>query len=427
MRKNFIAGCTAQTQELHNPIINLSKVDGALNPSGLGNAEELSNKSTYTAFGQSTVAFESQSEFNDASNTGIAKNHGGAAEYGIVRHAAGQAVAEKFTKLYDGAGAVIYPSGITAITNFLLAFPEDDDEVILLPEGCYYPTTRALEKGLKKNYVTYPSDADEDTIRAIFKEIIAAGKKPGLLYMEAPDSNTFIIPEIEGLVKVAKEFNTPRAIDNTYANHVGFEPFKWDIDIAIEAATKYSSGWADTAFGVIVSRTPELHEKVAYMARVMGAGAVDPKSCNRLYHRVDDTKNRMQAQQKTAEKLCGWFNEQAFVKDVMAPYLPESPQHERFKKYFKIGNGLFTVVFNENVTPEQVEQFLDSSPLTLTGESWGGHITLHNQTTPARPSTHIPSGEKVRFSSGLEDAKDIVRSLELAKVATFRDYKPTMS
>lgn len=416
LRRNFILGAANETRKIHEPIIDLSQSNGALNPLGLGNAENFSAAfAGKFGWGQSTVGFHRVGDFRAADQSGIAyanENNHGPAEYGIVRSAAVAKTAEKIASLHGEKDALLFASGITAISTLFQTYPEDRKSVILLPEGCYFPTTRLLDEALHLNFVRYPSDATKEQMLAAIHQVEADGGKIGMIYLEAPVSQTFEIPDIQGIIEIAKDNGVMTAMDNTWASHVGFRPLDHGVDVAIQATTKYEGGYGDTPSGALISNDDAVLTRIARTSRVLGAGAVSAATCGRLYHRLDTTALRMGAQNESAMRLAEWFQEQAFVAEVIAPYLPNSPHHERFSQYFKSGNGLLTVVFDR--AAENVEAFLDHAPLPVIGESWGGHVTLVSRCNPQRRLSKLPAGEKVRISVGLEKVEDIIASFELA-------------
>lgn len=406
LREKFIQGCSQRTRIIHSPIQDLEETNGTLNPKGLGNAYRYSmNFVEKFGWGQSTVGFHRVEDFKAADKNGRAYN--GLAEYGIVRSAAVAQVCEKIASLQGAKDAVLFSSGILAITNVLQSLPSD--EIVLVPENCYFPTTRAMDEKLNQNYVKYPSNASPKHVKEIIERLKSEEKKVGAIYMEAPGSQTYEIPDIDGLVALAKELGLKTIMDNTWANHIGFRPLEHGIDIGIEAGTKYQGGYGDTPSGYIYSNDVDF---LARTARVLGTGSVDAATCGRLYHRLDSTKRRMSYQHNSALKAITWFKQQSFVSDVIAPFDIASPDYARFNEYFDQANGLFTVVFNQSAA--DVQAFLDASPLIIKGESWGGHVLLASMCDPKRTMTKIPDGVKVRFSMGLEKPEDAIRSLEVA-------------
>jgi cystathionine beta-lyase len=80
--------------------------------------------------------------------------------------------------------------------------------------------------------------------------------------------------------------------------------------------------------------------------------------------------------------------------------------------------GLFSVIFNPDVSQTQVDAFCDALRLFKIGYSWGGPISLvvPYELTSMRQSwpDHLRKGILVRFSVGLESASDLQADLSQA-------------
>jgi cystathionine beta-lyase len=116
-RLAFLPGCGRETRRIHEPIADLDKAKGHLNPAGLGDAQVFSAAGSV---GQSSVGFETLARYAEADAAGDAVY--GGAEYGVVRSPESDAVCAKFAALHGGAGAIICPSGLSAISTLFDAF-----------------------------------------------------------------------------------------------------------------------------------------------------------------------------------------------------------------------------------------------------------------------------------------------------------------
>jgi len=438
-RRAFLETCAPATQEIHEPIVDPydPEVNGHLNPAGLGNALQFS--CTTHSSGQGSVAFESVSAHAKADRTG--KSPYGGAEYAVVQSREADLVCEKMATLHGGVGAAIFPSGLAAITTTLHAL---NPREIAIPDCVYSPLLRYLNdrnQRAREPYLNlktaghvllrlldcfgvspeiqihrYPGDVSANDMAALLKR----HPRTDVIYLEAPGSQTYNIPDINEIIKLAKSRGIRIAMDNTWASHVRFQPLQHGIDIAIQATTKHEGGYADTPSGVVIAANEKDLKSIRRASRVLGVGAVDPGMCMRLYHRVDDTAERMDRHYATALELMNWFARQDFVAEILCPARPESPGNARFHEYFGgKGNGLFTIVFKEDITEKQVNAFIDTMLLFRIFESWGGHVSGALPAHPQRELCAIPKGQMFRFHAGLEVASDLIRDLEHAKAQIF--------
>jgi cystathionine beta-lyase len=81
--------------------------------------------------------------------------------------------------------------------------------------------------------------------------------------------------------------------------------------------------------------------------------------------------------------------------------------------------GLFSVVFDERFSTEQVDRFCDSLQFFRLGYSWGGPISLVvpydiGLMRDASVARWPYKGTLVRFSIGLEDVEDLRADLQQA-------------
>jgi len=331
-RQVFLNDCSNPTRLIHDPIIDVQNIDGKLNPAGLGDAHKFSET---IGVGQSAVAFETLAAYRTADAE--KKCYSGGAEYGVPGGAEAAAVCRKMAGLHDGAGAIICPSGLSAITTTLEAF---GPTAIAIPENVYGPLVRFVEEvNKKKNRIPiklfrYSSTADAAEVKALLENTRAAGTPIDMIYLEAPSSKTLEIPDIAGIARLANDEGILSVIDSSGAPHVRFKPLNLGIRVVVLSTTKYEGGWYDTISGFAIAHKPEDLKTLQDYLRATGNGAVAPQTCNRVFHRVDSMQERLDQHYDTALKLMAWFQEQLFVAAILCPALKSSPSHERFKQYF---------------------------------------------------------------------------------------------
>ncbi|KMO30793.1 Cys/Met metabolism pyridoxal-phosphate-dependent protein [Methylobacterium tarhaniae] len=411
-RRAFLAECRPATRRIHAPIVDLTGARGHLNPRGLGHARAFSDLGS---LGQSSVGFDTLADYEAADEAGRAPY--GGAEYGVVQSPEAEAVCTKFARLHGGVGAIVCGSGLAAIATVLDAFAP---KVILIPDGIYFPAWRYMsEANLAETgraaLLTYPAGASGAEVGALIRE---AGRTfaPGetMIYLEAPASGTFEIPDIAGIVDEARRAGIRTVMDNTWGSHVRFRPLDHGIGIAIQATTKYEGGYGDTPSGVAVARDEADLARLRRQLRIGGHGAVSPQTCTRLFHRVDSAESRLARHEAAAASLMRWFEGKAVTADILSPARAASPHHARFRQYFGAGNSLFTVVFDEGLPVGRIHAFVDALLLFRVAESWGGHVSLVLPVHPRRDPASLPKGAMFRFNAGLEEADDLIADLDQA-------------
>jgi cysteine-S-conjugate beta-lyase len=97
------------------------------------------------------------------------------------------------------------------------------------------------------------------------------------------------------------------------------------------------------------------------------------------------------------------------IEAVLHPALPICPGHPIWKRDFTGSSGLFSVVFRQPMSREEVHTGMDRLKLFQMGYSWGGVSSLVVTVDPAEaPNARVYDGRLVRFFVGLEDPLDLI-------------------
>ncbi len=95
-------------------------------------------------------------------------------------------------------------------------------------------------------------------VRFVEEEEVAAYEKliddkTKAIYVETIGNPGFTIPDFEGLAALAKKYDIPLVVDNTYgAGGYLFQPLKHGANIVVAAATKWLGGHGNSIGGIIV-------------------------------------------------------------------------------------------------------------------------------------------------------------------------------
>ncbi|MFZ2018945.1 MAG: cystathionine beta-lyase, partial [Methyloceanibacter sp.] len=173
--------------------------------------------------------------------------------YGRLGTPTVKALEEAIAELEGGTRTLLTPSGLSAIATSLLAFVSAGDE-ILVSDSVYRPTRRFCDHVLKRLGVR--TIYYDPLIGAGIKKLL--GPKTKLVFAESPGSQTFEVQDIPAIGKAAHDAGVVVILDNTWATPLYFKPFAHDVDVSIQAATKYIVGHADAMLGAITAS-----EKVA--------------------------------------------------------------------------------------------------------------------------------------------------------------------
>lgn len=331
---------------------------------------------------------------------------------------------ERLATLEGGTDCLLVPSGLAAISLVAFALLKTGGEV-LIPDNAYGPN-KALAAGELANFgVTYRLyDAmDPDDLAAKLSD------RTQLVWLEAAGSVTMEFPDLPALVAVCRERGVVTALDNTWGAGLAFAPFDLDgsgqgVDISVHALTKYPSGGGDVLMGSVTTRDTRLHQalKLTHMRMGWGVGVGDVET---LLRALPSIALRYEAHDRSAREIAHWLQSRDEIAQVLHPALEGSPGHANWQRLCGAADraaGLFSVVFDERFSAEQVDRFCDGLRLFKLGYSWGGPISLVvpydiGLMRDASVARWPHRGTLVRFSVGLEAVEDLLADLAQALAA----------
>jgi cystathionine beta-lyase len=325
--------------------------------------------------------------------------------YGTARLPTQRNFEEALRKLEGGRLTRAFQSGISAITNTLLAFTSSGDH-ILVCQNVYGPTARFCKKILAKYNVKVtfvPPDVGTD-----ITEYIEPHTK--LIFLESPGSNTFEIQDIPAVTAIAKPKGIVTVLDNTWATPLYLKPFDLGIDISIQSVTKYISGHSDVLLGAVTVNAKYAQE-FANFYRVMEIFA-SPQDCYLALRGLKTLPVRLKQHETSALRIAQWLEAVDLVDRVIHPALAAHPEHRIWQRDFKGSSGLFGFIFKEDYAKEKIASFINSLDLFGIGYSWGGFKSLVTAGKFGRPAdSNYYDKTVVRLNIGLEDAEDLMQDL----------------
>ena len=323
------------------------------------------------------------------------------------------ALAAALADLEGGAGAVVTPSGMGALTVLCQLLGADD--LIVAPHDCYGGTHRLLtalsQKGCFR--VAFVDQTDD----VLLADAIA--QKPKLVLVETPSNPLLRVTDIEKVCRLAKAEGALVAVDNTFLSPALQRPIELGADIVVHSTTKYLNGHSDVVGGAIVAATDELAEKLAWWANCLGltGGAFD----SYLTLRGMRTLNaRMRIHLENAAHVVNTLVAHPAIETVYYPGLSSHPGHDIAARQQK---GFGSIIsFTLKGGEVAVRQLIDHVNLFILAESLGGVESLicHPATmthagmdADARAEAGVGAG-LIRLSVGIEDKQDIEQDLRRA-------------
>jgi cystathionine beta-lyase len=319
---------------------------------------------------------------------------------------------EAMCELEGGAGCALFPCGAAAVANTILAFVEQGDH-ILMTNTAYEPSQDFCTKILTKLGVT--TGWFDPLIGEDIADLIQPNTR--IVFLESPGSITMEVHDVPAIVKAVRR-KAPEAIvmiDNTWAAGVLFNALDFDIDISIQAATKYLIGHSDGMIGTAVSNArcwDQLRENAYLMGQM-----VDADTAYMTSRGLRTLGVRLRQHHESSLKVAEWLAEHPQVARVNHPALPGSKGHEFWKRDFTGSSGLFSFVLKKRLNNDELAAYLDNFSLFSMAYSWGGFESLILPNQPEQIAALRPGGEVdftgtlIRLHIGLENVEDLIADL----------------
>ena len=325
------------------------------------------------------------------------------------------AVFEEKVRLLEGAAAATSAStGMAAISATFLTLLEGGDRVVSVKDT-YGGTNRLFQHDLRRLgiEVVLCDTTDEAAIR----REIAAGCK--LLYLESPTNPTIKIVDIAALTSAGHDAGALVVVDNTFATPINQNPLALGADLVVHSATKFLGGHAD-ALGGVVCGDRALVERIFHFREIHGA-SLDPMAAYLLLRGMKTLALRVERQNANALEIARFLEEHRGVARVFYPGLASHPQHDVARRQMR-GFGGVLAFEPAGSDLEAVRRVLGRLRFAHAAANLGAVETIagppattsHVECTAAeRAAMGIPEG-LIRYSVGIEDARDLMADLDQA-------------
>jgi len=317
-------------------------------------------------------------------------------------------------ELESGKGAVVTNCGTSGLNLWVSAFLGPDD-LIVAPHDCYGGTYRLFNTRASKGdfKVLFVDQSDQQALDA------AIAKKPKLVLLETPSNPLVRVVDIAAVCEKAKQVGALVAVDNTFLTPVYQKPLDLGADFVIHSTTKYINGHSDVIGGVVITKSEEHAEELAWWGNCIGATGT-PFDSYMTLRGIRTLGARMRVHEESSQQVLTYLQTQSLVAKIYHPSLPEHPGHDIAKKQQSGFGSMLSFEFAGSF--EQLKVFVKELELFSLAESLGGVESLICH--PAS-MTHRAMGEEalaeagvseqlLRLSVGLEDAQDLITDLEQA-------------
>lgn len=319
-------------------------------------------------------------------------------------------LSKKISDLENAESALIFSSGMAAITNVMLMILKSGDHAVI--QNDIYGGTRNFIISHFKSFgieFTFTKDLTKNS----FKECIKDNTK--LIYIETPSNPLLKLVDIFSIGQLGKSNGLLTVIDNTFATPIVQRPLTLGIDIVIHSATKYFGGHSDITAGVVAGSKQNI-DKLWDLAKDFG-GNLSDFSVWMLERSMKTLAIRVKAQQKNAKKLARFLESHSAIEKVYYPGLKSHPDHNLAKTQMK---GFGAMMSFELKKEYDAMKFLNSLKLIKHSGSLAG--VESTMILPSKSSHYLLSkkdrlsqgisDQLIRFSVGIETKKDLIHDIE---------------
>ena len=343
----------------------------------------------------------------------LAQGVAGRFEYGRYGHPTQVAAEGKLAAIEDAEDAVLFSSGMSAITTALFALLKSGDHIIITDDA-YKRTLDFCRSCLNRFQIecTVVRMCDYDAMERAIKP------NTRLFFSESPTNPYLNIMDLERLVALFKPRGILIVSDSTFATPYNQRPLEYGIDLVVHSATKYLGGHNDLLSGVVLGKK-ELTAPIREYLKITG-GVIDPNSAYLLIRGIKTFELRMQRLNENGQAVAEYLERHPKVLRVYYPGLPSHPHHDVAKRQMKGYGAVVTFEVKEDI--DYVLDFLSRLTIVNIGPSLGGveslithpaTISYYDKTRTERLELGIKDG-LIRFAVGVENVEDIIADIDQA-------------
>jgi len=363
----------------------------------------------------STYTFEDTAEVLEFMRRKAARNAGADLtlrdEYGRYSNPTQSTAERKVAALEGGERALLFATGMAAITTSMLALLSSGDHIVMAFD-CYRRTrefaTAFLKRwGIEATLISFDGPG-----------ALAGAVQPNtrLIFCESPTNPYLRVMDLAQMVAVACERRIITMIDSTFATPVNVRPLAYGVDLVVHSASKYLAGHNDLLAGAVIGARPIL-DRIEQARGVLG-GVGSPNDAYLLLRGLKTLDLRVRRQNENALRVARYLEGHPAVERVHYPGLPSHPDYEVACRQMSGFGGV--VSFEIAGGQERTSRFVDRLRLPYIGPTLGGVESIAQQQAlfvsldPAERRAAGLRDNLVRYAVGIEDVEDLIDDLAQA-------------
>ncbi len=314
-------------------------------------------------------------------------------EYSRTQNPTRKVLEDNIAALENGKRGLAFGSGLAAMDAVVKLLNPGDE--VLSTNDLYGGSYRLLRKVYEKFGIrsTFVPMSKPEAIRPFITN------RTKLIWIETPTNPLLNIIDIQAICAIAKEKGIMTVVDNTFASPYLQNPLDLGADIVLHSATKYINGHSDVVLGLLVTKTEELGEELAFIQNSTGA-VPGPMDSFLTIRGVKTLHVRMQRACENAAKIVAHLQSNPKINEIYWPGLSTHPNHEIAARQMRDFGAMISFDLKDN-TFEAANAIIENTHLFSLAESLGGVESLIGH--PAS-MTHASIPREERLKAGLQDS-----------------------
>jgi methionine-gamma-lyase len=324
------------------------------------------------------------------------------------------ALAEIMYNIEEGGAALVYSSGMAAISMSIISQLKAGDHVIAA-NVLYGGSFQFIKTELARFNigVTFVDPINED-ISAYFRP------NTKVVYVETISNPLMEVIDLQQISAVTHKFGARLIVDNTFTTPVICQPLLLGADIVTYSATKYLCGHSDVTAGIVVSGEDLI--KQVYQVGLLYGPTLSPFDAWLVIRSLRTLELRIRQHSQNALKLAGYLETKPEINKVNYPGLPSSSSYSTGKRLFN--NDLFGGMLSIDLAGGEKAaysllrnlesiKFVPSLAGVSTSTSYPAKTSHRSLNEEELKRANISKG-LIRISAGLEYIDDIISEFDRA-------------
>jgi cystathionine gamma-synthase len=334
-------------------------------------------------------------------------------EYGRYGNPTVAALEKRLAALDDTEDALVFASGMAALTTTVLALCKAGHHVVLFRD-CYRMTLEFVTGTLGRLGIAHtllePGDLDAlpGALRPETRLVI--GESPTNPYLSCLD--------LGRLAEICRARGVKSLVDATFATPINCRPARFGIDLVVHSATKYLAGHNDVLAGVVAGPRG-LCSLVRDLRGVLGS-VCDPHAAFLVARGLKTLALRVERQNASAQAIAERLAAHPRVKRVFYPGLPTHATHAVAAAQMRGFGGVVSFIVEGGM--DGAQQLVDRLTLPRIAPSFGGVESLVEQPALMSYYEYAPEDRAalgiddglVRLAVGIEEPGALLADLERA-------------